>query len=102
MFSQSCCPFCRAYAKPAFLQLTPFEPVRQPAGRQHWTGGTSASVLLLGLLGVAATGLGLAERADGRITVNLLVAGQAGLHRRRLLSVDTQGRRRHGKKINKF
>lgn len=48
--------------------------------------GRGLVLLLLGLLGVPAAGLGLAERADGRVAVDLLVAGQARLHRRRLLS----------------
>ena len=46
---------------------------------------TIALVLLLGLLGVAAARLGLAERTDGRVAVDLLVARQTRLHRRRLL-----------------
>lgn len=43
-------------------------------------------LFLLGLLGVARAALGLAQRADGRVAVDLLVARQARLHRRRLLS----------------
>lgn len=45
-------------------------------------------LFLLGFLGVAAAGLGLAERADGRVAVDLLVARQARLHGGRLLSVN--------------
>lgn len=45
----------------------------------------SGRLFLLGLLGVARAALGLAERADGRVAVDLLVARQARLHRRRLL-----------------
>lgn len=46
-------------------------------------------LFLLGLLGVARAALGLAERADGRVAVDLLVARQARLHRRRLLPAHT-------------
>ena len=46
----------------------------------------SEHALLLGLLGVPGPGLGLAERTDGSVPVDLLVAGQAALHRRRLLA----------------
>lgn len=42
--------------------------------------------LPLGLLWVAGATLGLAQWADGSITMNLLVAGQASLHRWGLLS----------------
>lgn len=47
------------------------------------------SLFLLGLLGVPGAALGLAERADGRVAVDLLVARQARLHGRRLLPADT-------------
>lgn len=55
-------------------------------------GAREAALLLLGLLGVARARLGLAQRADGRVAVDLLVARQARLHRRRLLPADTTER----------
>jgi len=48
--------------------------------------GRRLVVLLLRLLGIAGARLGLAERTDWRIPVDLLVAGQTGLHGRRLLA----------------
>ena len=54
------------------------------------SGRHSHLLLLLGLLGVPGPGLGLAEGADGGVAMDLLVAGEAGLHRRRLLSGNKQ------------
>lgn len=45
----------------------------------------SVFVLSLGLLWVSRAALGLTQRADRSIPVNLLVAGQTGLHGRWLL-----------------
>lgn len=49
--------------------------------------GAAALILLLGLLRVPRATLGLAERADGGVAVDLLVAAEAGFHGGRLLSV---------------
>lgn len=55
----------------------------QRAGGLKWCG--RGPLFFLGFLRVPWATLGLAERADGRVAVDLLVARQARLHRRRLL-----------------